>query len=99
MNDIPEGVRAYFAISAVVALCVHSQLHQFFTACLACFFLGPAAFMIVCIVRGENFSSAPPVAVALFFATISLLIALVIGLPFRFVRFRNRLSKSERMTR
>lgn len=40
MNDIPEGVIAYFAISALVSLFMHWRLRRFFTACSACFFSG-----------------------------------------------------------
>lgn len=89
MNDIPDGVLAYFAISALVSLFVHWRLRRFFTSCLACFFLGPIAFVIACVLRGEAISF-PPAVVALFFATISLLIAAATGLPFWILRHKAR---------
>ena len=87
MTDLPTGVLAYFAISAIVALAMHACVRRFSIACLACFFLGPAAFVAVCLARGESIPP-PPLAATLFFATLSLLMAGVIGMPFWLVRRR-----------
>jgi uncharacterized membrane protein YhhN len=89
VNDTPVGILVYFAVSAMVSLLVHSRIRRFFTACLACFILGPVAFTTVCAFRGEDVP-VPPIGVVLFFATLSLLMAIVIGLPFWFVRRKNR---------
>lgn len=95
MNNIPDGVTAYFAISALLSLFLHWRLSQFFKSCLACFFLGPIAFGITCLLGGETIS-LPPATVALFFATISFLIAGVTGLPFWLVRYKARRSVRNR---
>jgi hypothetical protein len=97
MNDIPDGVLAYFAISALVSLFMHWRLRRFFTSCLACFFLGPMAFGIACILRGEAMG-LPPIAIALFFATLSFLIAAAIGLPFWLLRRKSQQSSREGAT-
>lgn len=91
MTEIPDGVLAYFAISALASLFMHWRLRRFFMSCLACFFLGPASFSIACLLLGEAISF-PGTAVALFFATISFLIALVTGLPFLLLRRKSRRS-------
>ena len=98
MNDIPKGVLAYFAISALVSLFMHWRLRQFFAACLACFFFGPTAFGVACVLRGEAISF-PPVAIALFFATLSFLIAATIGLPIWLLRRKSPQSSREETTR
>lgn len=95
MNNIPDGVLAYFAISALLSLFLHWRLSRFFMSCLACFFLGPIAFGITCVVLGEAIS-VPPTPVALFFATISFLIAGVTGLPFWLLRHKPRRSVRNR---
>jgi uncharacterized membrane protein YhhN len=94
MNDVPEGVLAYVAISALVSLFIHWRMRRFFASCVVCFFLGPVAFVLACLARGES-TPLPPVLVALLFATLSLLIAVPIGIPFYLVRRNTRGSVQE----
>lgn len=94
MNEVPEGVLAYFAISALISLFLHWRMRRFFASCFVCFFLGPAAFVLACVARGEA-TPFPPIAVALFFAMLSLLIAVMIGIPFFLVRRKTRQSVQE----
>lgn len=95
MNDVPEGVLAYVAISVLASLFLHWRMRRFFASCFVCFFLGPAAFVLACLARGEA-TPLPPVPVALFFATLSLLIAVPIGIPFFLVRRNTRRSVQEK---
>jgi membrane protein DedA with SNARE-associated domain len=77
---------------------MHWRLHRFFTSCFAGFFLGPTVFAMACMLRGEAISF-PPVAIALFFATLSFLIAATTGLLFWLLRRKSQQCSHGKPTR
>ena len=92
MSAIPEGVVVYLLVALVVAGASHTFVLRPVLACLASALISPLAFAALCAATGQKVT-VPPLAVFLLFATVSLSVAVAVGVPFlaaRYVRARQK---------
>ena len=81
MTSLPEGVQIYLLTSIVVALLIHWRFRRYVIGSGITAILGFTAFALICVLDGEAISLTEP-SVVLFFTAISLVVGVVIGLPF-----------------
>lgn len=81
MSSVPTGVLVYFLVSTVVAVLSHALLRRYFIGCGVAATSSPFAFAFACLALADS-PNTVDVKILVFFWAISLLIALVVGVPF-----------------
>jgi hypothetical protein len=80
VNSLPSGAIVLLAVAATVSAFIHWRLPKYLVACGASAIVSPVVFVLVCALQ----AGLPPVALphVAFFAAVSLLVSVVVGLAF-----------------
>jgi hypothetical protein len=78
---MPTGVLIFFAVATFVVAVLHWWLRRYFVASVIAAAASPLIFALVCLIHGDEMGMPPPKVLG-FFAVLSFIIAVVVGVVF-----------------